>query len=318
MAVILRRQSQHFVNGRRSGLKDIDLGAMEHNSTESKMNCSEFENKLSDYFDGLLAGEDASMFRGHALQCRPCRALMDDVKATIKICREQDRLETPEMLETALMAISTEHALLGCAGFEELITDFLDGFVSAPTYHRFEEHADECGECSSLLTGVVYAVAACHSVHTFEEIVVPKPLIARLNSLMGGRKPTLVRRSADRLRVVVDHLIPASAHSARWTFATSLTLAIATLLFMFFGFSDDGTAAGIYRQAHVRASELYSHSTDVYSETDKVVARLERVGYGIGEFWDTLGGETKPDGEAGAAQTTDPKSDKRVPSSEKN
>jgi anti-sigma factor RsiW len=270
---------------------DIDLGMAGLNPAESFMKCNAFEEKLSDYFDGLLDARDASMFREHALQCRVCRSLMDDVGATIQLCGKQEEVETPTGLETALEAISVEHAVLGCEGFETLITEFLDGFVPAPCYHRFEEHAAGCSECSTLLTDVVYAVAACHSVHTFEKVDVPAALLEALFTVVPARKQSLTRRLGYRLGLVADWLIPNPARTARWSIATSVTLAIAILAFLFLGFSDDGTPAGIYRQAHVRASELYSRGTDVYVQTDKAVARLERVGYRISEVWDTLGGE---------------------------
>lgn len=257
------------------------------------MKCNTFEAKLSDYFDGFLAPRDATLFRAHALQCRACRSLMDDIKGTIRICNEQEELDTPPTLEAALAAISIEHAVVVCDGFEALITEFLDGFVPAPSYHRFEEHAAICADCSSLLTDVVYAVAACHSVHTFEEVEPPAALLEGLFRIMPARKQSLRRRIGYQLGVIADRLIPNPAQTARWTFATSATLAIAILSFLFFGFSDDGTVAGIYREAHVRASELYSQGADVYVQTDKAVAKLESVGYRLGEVWDTLGGENK-------------------------
>lgn len=282
------------------------------------MDCNKFENGISDYFDGLLAPGDAASFRAHALQCRPCRSLMDDVKAAISACRRQDELEPAALLETTLVAIPAEHGPLGCGEFEQLITEFLDGFVPAAVYHRFEQHAEECDECSALLTGVVYAVAACHSVHTFEEVEVAEPLVALLIAMMPERAPSLARRVADRFAAFAGQLIPRTTQSARWTFATAASLALATFAFLLFGFSDDGTVTGIYRQAHVKASELYTQGADVYTQTDKVVARLERVGLGIGELWETLGGESKPDGKDNLNQEQAPNSNKRTKTSEQN
>jgi anti-sigma factor RsiW len=282
------------------------------------MDCNKFENLISDYFDGLLPRGNATSFRAHALQCRGCRSLMDDVKAAIDACRRQDDLETTALFETTLAAIPTEHGAFGCSGFEELITEFLDGFVPAPTYHRFETHAEECGACSALLTGVVYAVAACHSVHTFEEVDVPAPLSASLIELMPGSAPSLVRRAADRFAAFAGSLIPRTTQGARWTFATAASLAFATFALLLFGFSDDGTVKGIYRQAHVKVSELYTQGADVYTQGDRVVARLERVGLGIGEFWNTLGGESRTDAEINRDQKQTPNSNKRIETSEKN
>jgi anti-sigma factor RsiW len=278
------------------------------------MDCQRFEEKLSDYFDGSLDPEIASLFRAHALQCRECRALMDDLKNVIRTCKQQDDLEPPLSLDISLSAIPAEHAATDCSRFEELITEFLDGFVPAPTYHWFEEHAEKCDRCSTLLNGVVHAVAACHSVHSFEEVEIPELLMSGLIGIMPERRPSITRLVASRFASLVEFLIPRPSQNAKWTFATAASLAFATFAFLLFGFSDDGTVAGIYRQAHVRASELYTQGTDIYNETDKVVARLERVGLGIGEFWDTLGGENKSE----RNQKQEPNANKQVRSPERN
>ena len=289
------------------------MGAVEKN-----MDCNRFEDGLSDYFDNLLEPAESSLFRAHALQCRPCRSLMDDVKAAISACQDQRDVEPSLLLEKSLEEIPAEHRNLDCHGFEELITEFLDGFVPASTYHRFEEHAQKCDQCSSLLTDVVYAVAACHSVHTFEEVDVPEQLLIRLAALMPERQPSFARQVAAGFVSIAKLVIPRPTHSARWTFATAASLAFATFALLLFGFSDDGTIKGIYRQAHVKFSELYTQGADVYTQTDKVVARLERVGLGIGEFWDTLGGDniSKPNGKPGPDH--EPNSNRRVDTSEKN
>ncbi len=282
------------------------------------MDCKRFEDGISDYFDGLLEPADTSLFRAHALQCRACRSLMDDVKAAINACQEQHEVEPSLLLERSLEEIPAEHRGLDCLGFEELVTEFLDGFVPAPTYHRFEEHAQQCDPCSSILTDVVYAVAACHSVHTFEEVDVPEPLQTRLFALMPEPQPTFARQVAAGFAAIARIILPRPTQSALWTFATAASLAFATFAFLLFGFSDDGTVAGIYRQAHVKVSELYTQGTDVYTQTDKLVARLERVGLGIGEFWDTLGGDNESKANGNPKHKPEPNANKPVETSEKN
>ena len=59
-----------------------------------------------------------------------------------------------------------------------------------------------------------------------------------------------------------------------------------------FGFSDDGSVHGIYRQAHREVAALYSRGADIYAEREQVAARIEKVGMSIGELWDTIGGES--------------------------
>ena len=262
------------------------------------MICSNFEEMLSDYVDGALAPSTQRLAAEHVLSCRTCRTLLDDVKSAVGECRQAFEVETPFELDTVLEMIPEECAGLDCFGFEELITEFLDGFVPASTYHRFEEHEAECASCSKLLTGVVYAVAACHSVHTYEEYEVPESVTANLLAMMPERRASLAARLAEQARALTSRLMP-RATGARWSFATASALAFSTFAALLFGFSDDRTIAGIYRQAHVKAVELYSQGSDIYAQKDEVVAGIQKVGSDLGEIWDTIGGESKSTGAGG-------------------
>lgn len=257
------------------------------------MNCSRFEELLSDYIDQTIAPPQSSDFRAHSLMCRDCRALLDDVKTAVKECRTEDDLDMPEWLETSLARIPAEHRPLDCAGFEEIVTEFLDGFVPAPVYHRFEEHSSACETCSNLLTDVVYAVAACHSVHTYEDYETSEALIEKLQAVMPSRRRSFRRLFADAATAVFNLILPRATQGAGWSLATASLLVFITAATLLFGFSDDGTFTGIYRQAHVKAAELYSDTADLYSQREEVVAEFEQVGSDIGEIWDTIGGEKK-------------------------
>ena len=265
------------------------------------MDCSKFELSLSDYLDGTLNRPEASLFREHSLQCRACRGLMDDVKSAITECNSQETVESPPALELALFTIPAEHTPLDCHGWEELVTEFLDGFVPAPTYHRFEEHATACGCCSNLLTDVVYAVAACHSVHTYEEYDVPEALADRLLSVMPESLKSLRRRVADRVSAVAAFLMPRRTQAAPWSFATASILAFASVALLVFDSSGDLSVKGIYRQARVKAAEIYSRSSDIYAQKDEVVGRLQEVRSDIHEIWETMGGDdARPERESDA------------------
>jgi len=281
------------------------------------MNCTKFELMLSDYVDGLLARTAQSMFREHALSCRTCRALLDDVKSALGECKQAYEMETPFELGLALEMIPDETASLSCFGFEELITEFLDGFVPASTYHKFEEHEAECKACSRLLTGVVYAVAACHSVHTYEEYEIPQSVTDCLMAIMPERRPSLLATLAEQARRATCRLMPRATGGARWSFGTASALACATFAVLLFGFSDDHTVAGIYRQAHVKAAELYSQGADIYAQKDEVVAGIQKVGSGIGEIWETIGGESESEGK-GDNRELDQNSNKSSGAIEKN
>jgi anti-sigma factor RsiW len=255
------------------------------------MNCRKFEEQISEYLDGLLVKYEASRFAAHSLQCRACRSLMDDIKGALYDAKEL--IEVSDDLENVLLSVQDKYAPLSCAAFETLITEFLDGFVPALTYHRFESHANDCTECSSLLTEVVYAVAACHSVHTYEEMDVPDALAEKLVRLMPVRVASLKKRVADQTAAFVSSLMPRATQSKTWSFATASSLAIAMFALLLFGFSDDGTVSGIVRQAQVKMSSFYSHSTDIYAQKEEVIAELHKVRSNLGDVWTTLGGETE-------------------------
>jgi predicted anti-sigma-YlaC factor YlaD len=265
------------------------------------MDCSKFEDLLSDYLEGAVGAPDAKSFAAHSLQCRACRALLDEVKIALTDCSAQQDIEPPVELETTLNRIAKEYRCLDCSSFEEIITEFLDGFVPASTYHRFEEHASACDHCSALLTDVVLAVAACHSVHTYEDYEVTEELIGRLQHLMPAPRRSLRRVLSAAAVSAANLLMPRATQGASWTFATASMLVFTTFGVLLFGFSDDRTVGGIYRQAHVKAAELYSQGADIYAQKEKVVARLQEVGSDIGEIWDTLGGEDRSESDKAKA-----------------
>jgi hypothetical protein len=259
------------------------------------MDCSRFEDQISDYLDGALHSNDATLFREHSLQCRACRSLFDEVKGALHDCKMDDEFETSSGLESALLTIACEDAGFGCHAFEEQITEFLDGFVPAPVYHRFEEHASECSKCSGLLTDVVYAVASCHSVHTYEEVEAPESLFDKLNAI--ARKKVARRTASSRITAFAARLMPRATSRPALDFCDCRIACVSphSLFLSFSGFQYDRTVAGIYRQAHVKFGQLYSQGADIYSQKDELAARIERVGHGIEEIWDSLGGATEKD-----------------------
>ena len=256
-----------------------------------RMQCSQFEEQLSDYLDGALARSDIAQFREHALCCRSCRAIMDEVKGALNECRQDDAVDLPLMLESSLLTIAEEHRVFDCNAFAELITEFLDGFVPAATYHRFEEHAADCASCSDLLTNVVFAVAACHSVHTYEEVELPAQFLDQLYAISSHGTQALSPGFGMRISAWAARLLPRATTAPRWSLATAASIALASFMLLLYGFSDDRSIAGIYRQAQNRFAQLYSRSTDIYAQKEALAARLERVGMGLDEIWDGLGGE---------------------------
>jgi hypothetical protein len=215
-------------------------------------------------------------------------------------------------LEGTLLSIQSDQTLLGCFEFEELITDFLDGFVPATVYHKFETHAGGCVTCSALLTEVVYAVAACHSVHSFEEVEVSEVLNAKLLAVLPAPGKSLRKLVADKVAAVAAALIPRNTQSRAWNYATASGLAFALFALMIVGVSDDGTLSGVLPGIQSKAASLYSRSTELYAQKYEVMAELRKVRSDIGEMWQTLGGETEIDA-ANAIKSPSPKTESKQP-----
>jgi len=94
------------------------------------------------------------------------------------------------------------------------------------------------------------------------------------------------------MRSLAARLTPLSAPRPAQSFAMGLSLVALTLVFVLRGFSDDGTIGGVYRQANVKADELYSRGSRAYSQADRIVAEIKEAKSDLGEFWNALGGDT--------------------------
>src|SRR5262245_19339212 len=132
-----------------------------------EISCKRFDSLLVDYVDGGLEQDIRKGMASHSLRCRSCRGLLDDVKMKLREVVRECVIITNPRLDAVLELIPESESGLSCSSFEALISDFLDGFVHASVYHRFARHSDVCSRCSQVLTDVVYAVAACHSVHIY-------------------------------------------------------------------------------------------------------------------------------------------------------
>jgi hypothetical protein len=121
------------------------------------MLCYEFEDRLTDYLDGVLDVETHKNFAAHAMRCPVCHDLLSEVKNTLVACSASEAPPASAGLEARILMKTMPEASLTCAEFEEHLTDYLDGFLIAPLYHRWERHAALCDSCSELPGAVVRA-----------------------------------------------------------------------------------------------------------------------------------------------------------------
>ena len=115
------------------------------NETKTLMHCSRFEEVLTDYLDRTLDAPTYKAAAEHAMACPLCHSLLNDVKGALAACRDMAEPKLPvTRLEAKILARTTPEAAIHCAQFEESLTDYLDGFLPAQVYHRWERHAVGC------------------------------------------------------------------------------------------------------------------------------------------------------------------------------
>jgi hypothetical protein len=272
----------------------------------AEMACSEFELLLGDYIGRELDIKTRKRVAEHSLQCLSCRKLLDDVKARLYEVEDYSGRGTLPELDAGLETIPKRHGSLNCIDFEELVTEFLDGFVPAPVYHRFVAHSDQCAECSKVLTGVVYAVAACHSVHMNEELEVPAGLSRNLAELPCREKKAMQRpcdeeplptlaRAASRPRLLrlgrLARSLSAKMPSSLPGYATASGLIAASLAMLFFGSPQDLGWFGIYRRAQLKPVVSEPAATEAEAarlKPDEPQSRIDQVESDFGQAWKSI------------------------------
>lgn len=221
------------------------------------MLCEEFEIRLSGYLEGTLDSVEHRQFSEHALRCPLCHQTLSDVKSALQACREANVPAPSRDLEARILQSTMPEASMTCEEFEESLTDYLDGFLPAPFYHRWERHAALCNRCTELPGEVVRSIGACYT-YISEEKPVPAGLEARiLQATIGTLEAREVRaplaaRLASRLRMLLDPIVSPQL-------ATVATMVLLAVLVLTNTVSADGSISGVY-SASIRLAEQSSNS----------------------------------------------------------
>ena len=223
------------------------------------MLCTDFEDRLTDYIDGALAGDEQRAFAEHALRCPVCHELLNEVRNAIVECRADVPPQPTPGLEARILLATAPETSMTCDEFEQYLTDYLDGFLPATLYHRWERHAALCDRCSDLPGQVVRAIGACYS-YISEERPVPAGLHERiLHATLGTTEAEAVRppfgaRVAEWMRHWLDTLVTPQ-------FATVATMLLLAVLVGTSTISPDGSISGMYTASLKLAERTYSYGS---------------------------------------------------------
>ena len=232
------------------------------------VNCSQFEELLTDYLDKTL---DAPLQRSaaeHAMACPLCHSLLNDIRESLAACHA---ISAPKMsmtpLEARVLSMTMPETALSCEDFEGYLTDYLDGFLPANVFHRWERHAVLCNTCEDLPGMVVRSIAALYT-YKMDELAVPEGLHDRiLQATIGTERAAEVRASWGSL-------------AAEWIrglrFPVGLPQLAPVAMILFFAFmffsqtaSADGTFTNVYQKSVELAGETIKQSADAWNGGSK-------------------------------------------------
>jgi anti-sigma factor RsiW len=220
------------------------------------MICADFEDRLTDYLDGVLDAETHRTFAEHALRCPICHETLTEVKNTMQACRVASVPAPNRNLEARILQGTMPQTAMACEDFEEFLTDYLDGFLPAALYHRWERHAALCRRCTELPGEVVRSIGACYS-YISEERPVPAGLNERiLQATLGTLSSQEVRapipaRLASWLRGWLDPIVSPQL-------ATVATMLLVAVFVLTNTVSADGSISGVYRASMRLAEQSYA------------------------------------------------------------
>jgi len=226
--------------------------------SEIGMLCSEFETQLTDYIEGVLASEGNQLMGEHALRCPVCHETLLAVRNTLEACRVATVPSPSRELEARILQKTVPESAMSCAEFEEFLTDYLDGFLPAHLYHRWERHAALCDHCTELPGEVVRAIGACYS-YIAEEKPLPVGLNERiLQATLGTATPQEIKapwtsRAASRLRLWLDPIVSPQL-------ATVATMLLVATFVLTNTVSADGSISGVYHVSLQLAEQASGNS----------------------------------------------------------
>jgi anti-sigma factor RsiW len=236
------------------------------------MLCSDFENQLTDYLDGVVDPETNRQMAEHSLRCPVCHEILSAVRSTLEACRVAPVPTPSRELEARILQRTVPESAMSCADFEDFLTDYLDGFLPAHLYHRWERHAALCDRCTELPGEVVRAIGACYS-YISEEQPVPFGLNERiLQATLGTVVPHEVKapwtsRAASWLRLWLDPIVSPQL-------ASGATMLLVSILVLTNTVSADGSIGGVYN-AGVQLAERTSGQSN--SEVQQVTDDLKQL-----------------------------------------
>lgn len=227
------------------------------------MDCTQFEELLSDYIERSLDTRLHLAASEHAIACPLCHSLMNDVRDSLDACHSV-AIPAASMtrIEARIISMTTPESAMTCDEFENALTDYLDGFLPAATFHRWERHLALCTDCEDTPGMVVRSIASCYT-YKMDELAIPSGLHERILLATLGTEtaaeiqPSLIGRASEWIK------------GLRFPIALPQLAPVAMMLMLaFFIFSQtasaDGTISGVYFKGLELAEQSYQQGATAF------------------------------------------------------
>ena len=231
---------------------------------QNLIDCTKFEESLTDYLDKTLDRPTFKAVAEHAISCPLCHSLLNEVKGALSVCRDLAEPKLPlTRLEAKILASTVPNSGLHCEEFENYLTDYLDGFLPAQVFHRWERHAVLCNDCTDLPGAVVRSLAA---IVAYKEDELPVP---------AGLHERIMQQTVGTARVRAAKA-PFSDRFKEWARGFSFPISVPQLapvglmsVFAFLVFSQtvsaDGSLSDVYAKSFKLAEQTYQQGADAFN-----------------------------------------------------
>ena len=155
--------------------------------------CPVIEERLSEYIDGLLSGEDTASLEAHLGSCVSCAELHASMADAVRWSQSVPSYPAPGNLVSRILANTPRPGrdlVLDCSTFEDRLSEFIDGSLSGDDRLVVDSHLAECGSCRQMHDTIAGVVGVAERFPVYEA---PEWLVTRIvrNTLRKERETWL-------------------------------------------------------------------------------------------------------------------------------
>ena len=155
--------------------------------------CPVIEERLSEYIDGLLSGDDAAVLEAHLAACDSCAQVHASMADAVRWSPLIPSYPAPGNLVSKILANTPQTGsdlVVDCSTLEERLSEFIEGTLSVADRLVVSSHLAECGSCRQMHDTMAGVLGVAQRFPVYEA---PEWLVTRIvrNTLRTERETWL-------------------------------------------------------------------------------------------------------------------------------